>query len=298
MPDRVGSPAWWYTLELLGSQVGAMIVVSASIGVSTVLFQTITTNRILTPSIIGFDALYLLLQTMLVWFVTSVPNGALSFLDNPLANYALSAGLMIIFALALYSWLLLGRKVQLMTLLLVGLVIGLVFRSFTSLFMRLLDPTAFIQVRAAMFANFSYVDRRLLIVTAIITIIGIAVAYRRRRNYDVMLLGRDPAISLGINYRRETIIVLFLCAVLVASSTALVGPVLFFGLIVANGAYQLLSTQRHSHTLPMAVALGVAALAGGQLALRQFGVEGSLSVAVEFIGGALFLFLLLRGRTS
>lgn len=298
LPDRVGGRAWWYTLGLVATQVGAMLVVSVAIGFATVLFQTITANRILTPSVIGFDSLYLLIQTLIVWFVTGVPGRDGGWLAGRLGNYLLSGGLMVAFGMWLYTWLLLRRRTSLPTLLLVGLVLGLVFRSFTGMFQRLLDPAAFIQVQSAMFANFSYVDSGLLAVTAAITAGCAGLAYSRRRRYDVMLLGRDPAVSLGIDHRRETLLVLLLCAVLVAGATALVGPVLFFGLIIANGAYQLAGTRRHAHTLPLAALLGAIALAGGQYALRGLGVEGALSIAIEFIGGLLFLFLLLRGRTA
>lgn len=298
LPDRSNTKAWDYTMNLVIGQVGAMIVVSVAIGFSTVLFQTVTANRILTPSIIGFDSLFLLIQTIMIWTVGATLGEEGSIFDNALANYAISAGLMVIFAMILYGWLLVGKRIALPTLLLVGLVFGLVFRSITGMFQRMLDPAAYMQLQSVMFADFSFVKPQLLIISAIVTFVCAAFALLRHRRYDVMLLGRDPAISLGINHRRETILVLLLCTLFVSSATALVGPVLFFGIIIANASYQVLSTQRHIHTLPLSAGLGIIALAGGQYALRQLGVEGSLSIVIEFVGGLFFLFLLLKGRTA
>ena len=55
---------------------------------------------------------------------------------------------------------------------------------------------------------------------------------------DVMSLGRENAINLGVNYDRMVMNMLILSSVLIATSTALVGPITFFGLIVANLSYQ------------------------------------------------------------
>ncbi|MCU1554348.1 MAG: transport system permease protein, partial [Arthrobacter sp.] len=49
-----------YVLSRRSVKLGTMVVVATAVGVSTLLFQTVTSNRILTPSIMGFDSLYLL----------------------------------------------------------------------------------------------------------------------------------------------------------------------------------------------------------------------------------------------
>ena len=82
---------------------------------------------------------------------------------------------------------------------------------------------------------------------------------------------------------------------MVAASTALVGPILFFGLIVANLAYSYAGTFRHVWTLPTAALIGVLCLLGGQMVLEQlFSFGASLSMVIEFAGGLFFLYLVLR----
>src|SRR5690606_3829286 len=67
--DARGS--WGFILPFRGRKVLGMVLVGTAIAASTVMFQTITNNRILTPSIMGFDALYMLIQTVLVYFLGS-----------------------------------------------------------------------------------------------------------------------------------------------------------------------------------------------------------------------------------
>jgi iron complex transport system permease protein len=90
--------------------------------------------------------------------------------------------------------------------------------------------------------------------------------------------------------------VLVVVAVLVSVATALVGPVPFFGLLVANLAHVLVRDHRHRVVLPAAVLLGALCLVGGQVVLeRVLGLNSSISVVVELAGGIAFLVLLLRG---
>lgn len=297
LPDTVGSKAWSYSLDRLSRHAVAIVLVSVAVGVSTVLFQTVTGNRILTPALMGFDSLYLLIQTMLVFFM--VPRDAAiagGLTSGGLSGFLSQTAIMVIASTSLYLWLLGGRKTDIHLLLLVGVVFGVFFRSISSFFQRLLDPAAYLQVQDAMFASFRGVQLDVLIACGAIVLAGLVVVAVLGRRLDVMLLGRDPAVALGVNHRQVTIVVLVVVSFLVSASTALIGPVMFFGLIVANAAYALLGTTLHRFTLPVACLLGVIALAGGEMVLASLGVESALSIIIEFVGGLLFLFLLLTNR--
>ena len=281
-----------YVLPRRVNRVLTMVLVAYSVGVSTVLFQTVTSNRILTPSIMGFDALYLLIQTALVFFVGSIGVTALG--DS--TKFGLELVLMVAFSWLIYRWLFTGSGKSLHLVLLVGIVFGTVFRGVSSLLQRLLEPSEFIVLQDAMFASFSNVDTGLLRLSAVLIGLTSLVVVLLRRHLDVLALGRDTAISLGVDHTRVVTAVLVVCSVFVGVCTALVGPITFFGLIVANLAYALCRNFRHRHVLPMAVLLGVVALVGGQLVLEQvFAFDTALSIVIEFVGGLLFLVMLLRG---
>jgi len=297
LPDTVGSRAWSYSLDRLSRHAVAIVLVSVAVGVSTVIFQTVTGNRILTPALMGFDSLYLLIQTLLVFFM--IPRDAAvigGLTSGGLSGFLGQTAIMVVASTSLYLWLLGGRRTDIHLLLLVGVVFGVFFRSASSFFQRLLDPAAYLQVQDAMFASFRGVQLDVLVACGVIVVGGLVAVAILGRRLDVMLLGRDPAVALGVDHRRVTIVVLVVVSFLVSASTALIGPVMFFGLIVANAAYALLGTTLHRFTLPVASLLGVIALAGGEMVLGALGVESALSIVIEFAGGLLFLFLLLTNR--
>lgn len=282
-----------YVLPRRINRLGALVIVACAVAVSTILFQTVTGNRILTPSIMGLDALYILIQTVLAF---ALGAGTLLRLGAPV-RFAVEVLLMVAFSWLLYRWLFTGGGRSLHLLLLVGIVFGVFFRGVASLLQRLMEPSEYIILQDLFFASFNRVDPTLLVISAV-AVGGLSIpAWRLRHRLDVLALGRDTAVGLGVDHRRTVMLVLVICSVLVAVSTALVGPVTFFGLLVSALAYQLCSHFRHAVVLPIAVLLGVIALVGGQLVLEQvFSFDTALSIVIEFVGGIVFLTLLLKGR--
>ncbi|MBX9244037.1 iron chelate uptake ABC transporter family permease subunit [Actinotalea ferrariae] len=283
--------AWDFVLPFRGVKVVALLLVAYAIAVSTVLFQTVTENRILTPSIMGFDALYVALQTGLVFAVGSARLAAV----DPHLRFAVEVLLMVGLAGLLFRWLFTGARRSLHLLLLAGIVIGVLLRSVSSFLQRLIDPNEFAVLQDALFASFNAVDTELLGLAALLVAGASVVAWRERRAYDVLLLGHPTATVLGVDHARTVTRVLVVVAVLVSVSTALVGPVTFFGLLVAHLAYQLVGSHQHRHVLPAAALLAAITLIGGQAVLEHvLGLDTALSVVVELLGGLVLLTLLLR----
>lgn len=266
-------------------------VVATAVGVATVLFHTVTANRILTPSVMGLDSLYLALQTASVFFLGAVGSSAVP----PAARFFVTLVAMVGFSSLLFRWLLvgLGRGIHLMVL--VGVLLGGMLRGVSAFMQRLLDPEAFAVLSDRFFADFTGADPRLLAASALVVGLCCAWVWRHQRMLDVMALGPSLAVGLGVDHRRQSLRALLAAAVLVGVATALVGPTMFFGLLVAHLAYRLAGSHRHAFTLPCAALLGTVCLAGGQLLFeRLLGFQGSLSMVVEFIGGVVFIALVLR----
>ncbi|MFC5067137.1 iron chelate uptake ABC transporter family permease subunit [Flaviflagellibacter deserti] len=280
-----------FVLELRGIRLCALIVVGVAIGVSTVLFQTVTRNRILTPSIMGLDALFVLGQTTLVFVL-----GGLGFSSlDPRLTFAGEIGLLMVLALALFLPML-RAQMDMGMLLLVGVVLGVLFRSLTSLIARLIDPNDFAVAQQASFASFNDLEPNLLALSAVLTMLGAIVAWRMRHELDVISLGADAAIGLGIAWRSAVTGILILVAALVAVSTALVGPVAFLGLIAVALGERMIDTRRHGVLLPTVALVAVAILVCGQILFQHMlGSASALGVVVEFVGGIVFLALLLAG---
>lgn len=282
-----------FILGLRATKLAALVTVAAAIGIATILFQTVAANRVLTPSIMGFDALYVLLQTSLVAALGGAGVAALPTQAKFLSEIALMA----LLAAGLFGTLLLRGARDVPRMILTGVILGVLFRSLSGFLGRILDPNEFAVVQAISFASFNRVDATLLPWAGAITLAAGLAAWRISARLDVLALGRDPAVSLGLSHRGMVLGVLGLVAVLVSVSTALVGPVAFFGLIVAGLAHGLMRTARHRALLPAAAMSAAILLVGGQwLFERQLGQAATLSVVVEFAGGLFFLHLLLRGR--
>ncbi|MCY1033443.1 iron chelate uptake ABC transporter family permease subunit [Corallococcus sp. BB11-1] len=283
---------WDFVLPFRARKVLTVVMVAYAIAVSTVLFQTVTENRVLTPAIMGFDTLYVLLQTCLLFFLGSTTVAAL---DVRLL-FAVEVAIMVLFSGVLHRWLFWSGRRSIHLLLLTGVVLGVLFRSLSTFLQRVISPSEFAFLQDRFFASFNNPDPDLLVVSAVVTVGASALGLSLLRACDVLGLGRDLAINLGVDHRRTVSLLLVVVAVLVSVSTALVGPVTFFGLLVANLAYGLVGSHRHVHTLPAAVFLAVIGLLGGQLLLEQvFSFGANLRVIIEFLGGLMFIALLMRG---
>lgn len=283
---------WGFILSFRGTKLLALVLVAYAVSVSTVLFQTVTSNRILTPSIMGFDALYILIQTITVFFFTSQ---ALVNLD-PRLQFLIQVVVMAGFSGVLFQWLFLKGNRSLHLLVLVGIVCGVFFRSLSGLMQRMLDPNEFLVLQDTFFASFNAIDRTLLGVSTLIVAVTSLAGLRLLPYLDVLALGRPVAIALGVPYKRTISAILVIVAMLVSVSTALVGPITFFGLLVVSLAHLIAGDDRHRHVLPISILLGVICLVGGQAVLeRLFSFNTALSIIIEFIGGVVFIALLLKG---
>lgn len=280
-----------FVLELRLVKLAALIQVSIAIAISTVIFQTVTNNRILTPSIMGLDALYLFGQILLVLLLGTVGFATL----DPMLKFIVE----VLLLMALASLLLLPmlrRRFDMGMLLLVGVVFGVLFRSLQSLLARLVDPNAFAVAQSASFANFNAVNSELLLFAGAVTAIACVIVWRARHTLDIIALGRDTATGLGIGWNRTVAGLLLLVSILVAVSTALVGPVAFFGLLVAALAERIVNTHRHARLLPATALTGIIVLVGGQTLFQHaFGNATALGIVIEFVGGLAFLLLLVLG---
>lgn len=281
-----------FALELRNVRLLALVTVGIAVAASTAMFQTVTANRILTPSIMGLDALHMFGQTALVFMLGALGVAGLDPGLKFFAEAALLAGM----ALALFSPLLRGRM-DITLMLLTGVVLGILFRSLSSLLARMLDPNDFAAAHALGFASFTDVEPELLAICLLATLAACAIAWRSRHVLDVLAMGRDAAIGLGVDWRKSAFGMLALTALMVSASTALVGPIVFLGLLVTAVAERLVGTRRHAVLLPAACLTGVVTLVGGQAILQHvFGGESALGVVVELIGGVAFLALLMTER--
>lgn len=284
---------WAFVLSFRGTKLVALTSIAIAIATSTVLFHSITHNRIITPAIMGFDALYVFIQTALLFFL-----GAMTFINlDGLAKFVLNIGVMVLVFLMLFHWLFLKAERSIFLLALTGIILGILFRSLTDFMFRMLDPNSFAVLQGVLFSSFNAVNTQLLSLSVIIICLCLIPVFMLRHRLDIIALGRDKAIALGINYKLTVYIILAIIAVLISVSTALVGPITFFGLLVSNLAYLVVKKPSHIYLLVTASLIAICVLVGGQFIFEKLiGLKGTLSIVIESLGGITFIWMLLRAH--
>jgi len=165
----------------------------------------------------------------------------------------------------------------------------------TSFMQVIIDPNEFETLQSKMFASFANVNTDILLISVIALLIIFVLFYDDVKKLDVMLLGRDQAINLGIDFDRFSKKILIVVAVLVSISTALVGQITFLGLLVVNLSYQFLNTYKHSYQITGSILISIIALIAGQFIVERILNFGStISIIINFIGGIYFIYLLMK----
>lgn len=286
---------WDYTMQLRGRQLAALVVAGVAVGVSTAIFQTLSGNKILTPGIMGFDALFVLLNTTIVFVLGS----RTLVLMPPSARAAISGLSLTIFGVLLFRFLFRRHSGDLVFLLLSGVILGTLFASVASLFSRMLDPADYVTLQDMLFASFNTVKDDLLWTLGAVCLVASTASVFLWRTLDVIELGKNQAITLGVNYHQKVTQSLIVVTLLVAATTAMVGPMTFLGLVVAAIGRAVAGTNRHAWVIPAcAIAGAITTVLGQLIVLHIFDNTTTLSVVVNLLGGAYVLFLLSRlGRS-
>ena len=282
-----------YVIPKRLTRLAAMGITGVCIAYSSVIFQTIAGNRILTPAIMGYEAIYLLFQALLIlWLGTQ----SLVLLGRN-GNVLLSVLLMLGYSWLIHRWLFRDGRSNVYLLLLLGLVLSMVMTTFTQFVQLKISPGEFSIFQGFNYASFNKAQPGQVIYSGLLVAVVCLIVQRTLPTLDVLSLGRDQAISLGVDYQRSVRLQLALIAILVAVSTSLVGPTAFMGVFVANITYALARTARHRVTLPMSCAIAIGIFIIAQYLVEQlFNYNTSVSILINLVCGGYFLALMVRTR--
>jgi iron complex transport system permease protein len=188
---------------------------------------------------------------------------------------------------------------NIMILLLIGLILGTLFQSLTSFMQMMIDPNEFLHIQDKMFASFNNINTEILILSTIIICATGIYSSKYIKIWDVLSLGREHSINLGIDYDKVIKKMLVIVSILVSLSTALVGPITFLGLLVVNLSREFLKTFKHKDLIIGSTLISIVALVGGQLLVeRVFNFGTPISVIINFVGGFYFIYLLLKENVA
>lgn len=291
---RFGNPKLVrYAMKVRIPKLMVMIITAFSIGAASIIFQSIINNRIVTPCLLGMNALYTLIHTVVYFFA----GAASIFVYNANASFAMDLVLMGVTATLVYSYLFKKTKHNVLYVLLIGTVLSSFFSSVQNTLTRIMDPNEYDALLSTLVASFSNINSG-IITFSVIVLAALAVIFRKElKLLDVLTLGKDQAINLGVDYDkciRRLLLGVTLC---IAVATAMVGPISFMGLIIANLSRQLLKTYRHTQLVWGSAMFGMIVLIGGQILVEHvFSYTIPVSVFITVGGGIYFLYLLLANK--
>ena len=293
-PVPIDSPSFIPVVKRRMVALVAMIIAAVCQSLSTVAFQSITNNRVITPSLLGFEALYSTIHTSTMFFF-----GVSTFVGfSGIGSFLFQVIAMVLMCLILYGWLLSGKYGDLQLMLLVGVIIGTGLRSLSTFMRRLLAPSEFDVLQAKLFGSVNNADAKYFPIAIPIVIVAGLLLLIFSKKLNVISLGKDICNTLGVNHQFSVIYALVLVSVLMSISTALVGPLTFYGFLVATLSYQMAPTYDHRYIFPMALAIGFLILTGAYFFMYHiFNAQGVVSVIIEMFGGITFLIVILRKGT-
>lgn len=275
-------------------RLAGILIGGVCVALSSIVFQTLVNNRILTPAIMGYEAVYLMWQAMLLLLLGAHGMAALGVG----LNFLMSSFLILAYSWAIHRWLLSQGRSDVYQLLLVGLVLTMVLGTFTQFVQLRISPGEFSVFQNLSYTSFNRAQPETLLYAFLTVLAVCAVGYRYLSELDVLLLGREQAVSLGVNEPQRIRLFMALIAILVAVSTSLIGPTAFLGIFIANITYAITKSRLHRHTLPVGCVVAVVIFITAQLLVeRLFNYKTTVSILVNLVCGAYFLILMVRVRT-
>lgn len=282
-----------YAMKIRAPKLAAMLIAAFAIGGASVVFQTVINNTIVTPCLLGMNTLYTLIHTAAVFFMGS---GSV-LVSNANLAFAVDVVLMSAAATITYSWIFKKTGHNVLYVLLIGTVLTSFFGSVQNTLTRVMDPNEYDALLTTLVASFSNINSEIIFFSVLLLMALIFALRRELALLDVLSLGKAQAMNLGVDYDRCIRRLLLGVVLCITVATAMVGPISFLGLIIANLSRQFLKTYRHSQTVSGAALFGAVVLVGGQLVTeRVYSYSVPISVFITTGGGIYFLFLLLTRK--
>ncbi len=282
-----------YSMKLRSPKLVVMLITAFAIAGASLVFQTIINNVIVTPCLLGMNALYSLIHTAVVF----VAGSASLLATNSNLAFVVDLVLMAVVATIIYGYLFEKTRHNVLYILLIGTVLTSLFSSMQTTMTRIMDPNEYDSLLETLVASFENVNAEVIVASLVVLAAVIFVLRKDLALLDVISLGKEQAINLGVDYDRCIRRLLMGVTLCIAVATAMVGPISFLGLIMANLARQFLRTFRHKQLILASILFGMAILIGGELIVeRIYHYAVPISVFIGVFGGVYFLYLLLTKR--
>lgn len=278
-----------YQLKRRATTMIAMIIAGFAIGGASIVFQSVINNSIVTPCILGMNSLYTVVRTLIVFVFGT---GSIFFLNANL-SFAINLIIMVILAYFIYGAMFKKTKYNVLYILLIGTVLSSLFGSIQSAIVRIMDSNEYDTLLTSLTASFDSINTEIIITGVILLALVTIILYKDIKMLNVITLGKEQAINLGVNYDRVIRRLLISVTIYIAIATAMVGPISFLGLITANLARLSFKTYKHSYLISGTASISII---GQVIVERVVSYSIPISVFITIGGGIYFLFLIIKSE--
>jgi len=260
------------------------ILAGAALAVGGVVFQGIMKNPMVSPSFLGVSHGAVFGASLAIIFLG---KSALS-IEASAFIWAVAA-VAIVYAIG-------GRGINtITTLVIAGVIVSTFFMAAGSFLKYIADP--YEQLPAIVYWTMGGLNNVLwthVLRGLVIIVLGLAVLFTFRGKLNLMAMGDEEALSMGVNVRVMRIVFMLFATLIVAAGSSSCGIIMWVDLIVAHIA-RLIVGPDHGRLLPFSALLGALFLLCTDTIVRLLpGGEVPISIVTSFIGAPLLGYLLMK----
>lgn len=266
-------------------------IVGAALSLAGLGFQAITRNPLADPTVLGVSS----------GAAFGVTVAVVLGLVGPFSHPALAAGFgfagALVAAVTVYAVARVDGRLPVASLLLAGVIVGLFFSASVMLLTVLLGTAELHGVVVWLMGSLGPAQGSTLAVLAAALGVGVAVLGRQAARLNLLALGEEQALTLGVEGERVKRAVFVAAALITGASVAAAGSIGFVGLIVPHAARLLLGPDNR-RLVPASALLGASFLVLADLLARTVAAPTEIPVGVitAFCGTPLFIGLLRARR--
>ena len=271
-------------------------VAGAGLAVSGLQMQTVFRNPLAGPSVLGISngaSLGVAFVVLLSGSLGGVALSKMGYVGDVAISVAAVVGALAVMSLILYV----SQKVKgNVTLLIIGMMIGYLVTAVVGVlkfFSAEEDIRAYVVWGLGSFARVSG-DQMLLFVVMMLVLLPLSMLMAKPMN--LLLMGDEYAINLGLNLKQARFLVIGCSGVLVAIVTAYCGPIMFIGMAVPHLCRVLFRTSDHRILMPGTALTGSALALVCNLIARMPGFEGALPInsVTALVGAPIIAYVLFK----
>lgn len=274
------------------------LLAGAALAVAGLLMQTLFRNPLADPSMLGISSGASLGVGIVILLTGAISGTAVSsfgwWSTIGVSLAAFIGAVLVLFVMLAFS----SRMKDMTTLIIIGLMIAYLAGSIT-------DILKFFSLKEDIHAfviwgmgSFSGVGTSKMPIFATSIIIGLIVTFFLSKNLNILLLGEMYAENLGLNIRKNSVIIILVSGYLTAIVTAYCGPIAFVGLAMPHIARFLFKSSDHRLLIPATMLIGMDMALICNLIARMPGFDGNLPVnaVTAFIGAPIVISVILKSR--